>query len=74
MIWRSNVDNDANETPDEANEFTNFLFPSQSIDADWHCGDDVGHIRLRRRTRQCRTERTEGPASGSYRYKLPRRA
>lgn len=41
---------------------------------DWHCGDDMGHIRLRRRPRQFGIERTEGPAGGSDRYKLPRSA
>lgn len=34
----------------------------------------MGHIRLRRRTRQFGIERAQGPAGGSDRYKLPRSA
>lgn len=72
--WWLTVDNDANEFLDGANQLICFFFSlPRLIDTDWHCGDDVGHIRLRRRTGQCWTERTEGPTGGSDRYKLPRR-
>lgn len=59
-------DYDANESlgRNKFNNLTTFsLF--RLIYTDWNCGDDVGHIRLRRRSGQCRIERPKRPASGS---------
>lgn len=72
--WTNSVsvddDDAANKSHDETNLLTLLFFPP----SDWHRGDDMGHIRLRRRARQRWTERPERPASGSDWYKLPRRA